>query len=216
MDGGIISDYPDNLTEKYVHLHKHNTMNKEQLIEEARKRGIVEGATCVSVYGAQWIVGPVERWRPYNTGPNLYDRDGESTRCICDDGKWATVLTPAPQEGLVDGMACEPDPHMRAAIIAKAKELGMTDGEGYDSISLNQLIYRPNGSWKLLQTHRAENLLPPGEFYDRLCRMTPNEKPILIDNREVKFTGSGNIKVGCTSIPWEVLEVVYTRAKAQR
>jgi hypothetical protein len=206
-------------------------MNKvpQYQIDELRANGIVPGATCTSAAfpnDPPFVVPPVENWRmgpdgPMS-GPAVDSMGDDCNRYLKYQGRYAAVISPAPQqEGLRNNSACKPDALMRAAIVAKANELGIGefDGSSPDENPHIQFNYgttvRPlthkEGSW-----HERLTYIPPGEFYDRLCRMTPKEKPIRIDNREVVFTGGGNIKVGCTAVEWETLEAVYERAKSTR
>jgi hypothetical protein len=194
-------------------------MNKEQLIEEAKLRGIVPGAVVESpTYGRTYTVGPTKEWH-YAEDLDTWS-SGDSH--LYDSGNWATVISPAPQqEGLRNNSACKPDALMRAAIVAKANELGIGEFDGSSPEENPHIQFNYGTTVRPLtsrESHWHEHLtyIPPGEFYDRLCRMTPKEKPIRIDNREVVFTGGGNIKVGCTAVEWETLEAVYERAKSTR
>lgn len=195
-------------------------MNKEQLIEEARKRGIVPGATCKSpTFGNTFIASDMDGWRIDATG-GLADGNGMmiwSQRKL----QWAEVVTPAPQpEGLVDGMACEPDEHMLAAILAKAKELGIGDSMAHVQFGLN-----PNVQWcdknglrglgpKDKVGHYWDTLkfITPGEFYDRLCKAKKPEPPIMIGSNAVEFN-TGSITVGRTTIDNVTVRAIAAKLK---
>lgn len=108
-------------------------------------------------------------------------------------------------DGLVDGHSCEPDEAMRAAIVSRAKEMGMTDGEGY--LPGMVLVYRRDmRPWSLLQTASDSammavyRLIPPGEFYDRLGRTPRQEPPMRAGGHDVTFR-KGCVRVGCTVVP---------------
>lgn len=122
-----------------------------------------------------------------------------------------TVITPAPedqQQGLVDGMACEPDEHMRRAICEKDKELGNYGPSQYND---RYLIWRNAGMlWQANGAPISGEIITPGEFYDRLCRTVKPEPPIRIGGHEVRFR-KGSIKVGCTEVPNDIVRKVAER-----
>lgn len=195
-------------------------MTKEQLIEEAKRRGIVPGAVCRSEYGNKWTVGPVAEWRQSVLG-DYHDESSEQNCTIWDaDLGWANVVTPVPAqpEGLVDGMACEPDEHMRAAIAAKANELGR-GFYGSDTYSPHPIGWG-NGRLGFYGSGASspfiKNLITPGEFYDRLCKTPKPEPPIMVGSREVRFENGGDIVVGCTNVDFATLEKVYNKALSMR
>lgn len=115
-------------------------------------------------------------------------------------------------------MACEPDEHMRRAIVEKAKELGMGDELYNYSVSLNNgLQFNHGTSVRPLATnkshwHKRLTYITPGEFYDRLCRTAKPEPPIRIGGHEVKF-GKGEITVGCTTVPNDIVRKIAERLK---
>lgn len=186
-------------------------MTKEQLIEEARKRGIVPGAVVKTRWHNDWTLGPTDTW--VETGGEIYDASPRNGAWIFRKNTWAEVVTPAPStapsEGLVDGMACDPDEHMRAAIVAKAKHVGLTDGLGHDDANVFVIRMRHN------RLHLLNNPAPPftmisvGEFYDRLCRMV---KPIKVGEHTVQFN-PGSIKVGCTTIDNETVRAIAAKLR---
>jgi hypothetical protein len=204
-------------------------MNKvpQYQIDELRANGIVPGATCTSAAfpsAPPFVVPPVENWRMGTSGP-MTGEHIDSAGSYCDrylkyNGMFATVISPAPQqEGLREGDACEPDEHMRKAIIEKAVEMDLTlhvSGNRSEYPCLQMLEGKVSRMVPRNEVSAPRTFIPPGEFYDRLCRMKPAPKPIRIDNREVVFSGGGNIKVGCTAVEWETLEAVYERAKSTR
>lgn len=131
-----------------------------------------------------------------------------------------TVITPAPskEEGLNDRDACEPDEHMRAAIIAKAKEIGLASSDSvYNCIRIGY-----NVNCAVLQIADLLNnyrVIPSGEFYDRLCRMKKPEPPLVIKvgagnncgNWDVSYK-KGRIKIGeCTYVPNEDIRTIASK-----
>lgn len=104
-------------------------MELEQLIQEAKSRGLVPGAVVKEA--------PYNRWPPRTLtiiDPPRYG--GRENRLYCTsttgisilimaDGVWATVVTPAPQEGLQEGDGVEASKKVLGAIADMAIELGL-------------------------------------------------------------------------------------------
>ena len=138
---------------------------------------------------------------------------GDGWRFVLDDGEWATVITPAPEDqpqGLVDGMACEPDEHMRKAIVEKAREFGNNGPRQYMD---RYLIWREEGMlWQASSSPIDGKVITPGEFYDRLCKTMTPEPPLFIGDQPVNFY-KGNIKVGNIDISNEVVRKIAERLK---
>lgn len=193
-------------------------MTKEQLIEEARKRGIVPGAVVKTRWHNDWTLGTTDAW--VETNGEIYDASPRNGACIFYKNTWAEVVTPTPAqepEGLVDGMACEPDEHMRAAIVAKVDQLGI-GGKGrwrfadtsFPGIGWNGWLIGdrlPKG-----MSGMAKTWITPGEFYDRLCRMPKREPPIEVGDYTVQFN-NGSIKVGCTIIDNATVRAIAAKLK---
>ena len=191
---------------------------KEELKAEAIARGIKPGAVVRTEIHGTWTVPPITSWNdwPYATGANwgisCTPQEVRSGTWIyhCDDG-WPTVITPAPEDqpqGLVDGMACEPDEHMRKAIVEKAKELGNNGPRQYYD---RYLIWRNTGMlWQANKAPIDGNIISPGEFYDRLCKAVKPEPPIRIGDYHVTFN-KGSIQVGCTEVPNDIVRQVAER-----
>lgn len=186
---------------------------KEELINEAIAKGIVPGAVVRSPYGKKWVAGPTDRW-DVDSGGGLHDSGAQIYSTVY--GIWATVITAHEdqQQGLVDGMACEPDEHMRRAIVEKAKELGMPEAYTPD-------CHYPALVWfKQMEDCRKRDdcstvrrhWITPGEFYDRLCNTVKPEPPIRIGGHYVGF-GKGEIVVGCTSIPNDIVRKIAEKLK---
>lgn len=187
---------------------------KDELIKEAIARGIKPGAVIKTMLGDTITVPEPQLWSMNEDGC-LYIRDG--WRCVLMYGEWATVITPAPEDqpqGLVDGMACEPDEHMRAAIVEKAKELRLaaaySAGNHYPALvwfgQMEDCKKRDDCSTV------GSHWITPGEFYDRLCKTAKPEPPIRIGGHDVKFD-KGEITVGCTTVPNDIVRKVYERLK---
>lgn len=194
--------------------------NFEQLTKEAIERGIRPGAKIACAYGTgEGIVQSYDKWE--NMASSIWcgrDNINNSLRAY-SDGKWATVITPAPgDKRLVDGMACEPDEHMRRAIVAKAKELGLLLGFGYvvdghpnyPGIAYHKDVLGDRAPQ--IYEDRGEVYVPSGEFYDRLCCMKKLEPRIWISDDYVVFD-KGSIQVGCAVISNDVVEQVYKLLK---
>lgn len=186
---------------------------------EAKRRGIVPGARIkcahVGLEGtvaghSAWIVeeGGLLRVGECDRGCHLF------ARSVLHD-RWATVI--APYEGLTDGMACEPDEHMRKAIAAKAAELGRCAAD-YGTANPNLLMrggvvhvtYKRDN-----HLVREKNWISPGEFYDRLCAMKPKEKPIMIDGEEVEFDEHGHASWNYTFFPAETIARMYEASRTR-
>lgn len=192
--------------------------------QEAIASGIMPGASIrCAKDGEHGVVAPIEKWK-YDMGDLVVGDDRRGNYLFGTYGRgFATVITPAPQTGgLEDGMVCEPDEHMRAVIIAKAKELGY---------GVCGAMEEDPSTWRILAWRRedtkddltgnsrmddGDHAIPPGEFYDRLCRMPKAEPPIMIGPREVKFENGGDIVVGCTNVDFATLEKVYNKALSMR
>ena len=187
-------------------------------IEEARKRGIAEGAVIYSAQAGRasglQVVESADNWRmignSINNGSGFY---------LYWNGKWAEVYTPAPQAEVLKGnVVCECGPAMRRAIVDMAKEKGLAVGgvspesKGLDGVRLDEgsrVVTNAGGHAQL----GGYTLISPGEFYDRLCAMP---KAIRIGDHTVEFKDGGDIKVGCTRVDFSTLEAVYNKAKAAR
>ena len=189
----------------------------EELKQEAIAKGIKPGALVRSPYGKEWVAGPTNSW-DVDSGGGLHDRGSQIYSTV--HGRWATVITPAPDDqpqGLVDGMACEPDEHMRRAIVEKAIELGLA-GENFappfgsnTGIQLRDGLLHRSWSKATVKTDKLK-YITPGEFYDRLCKTVKPEPSICIGGHEVKF-GKGEITVGCTTVPNDIVRKVAERLK---
>ena len=179
----------------------------EELIQKAVARGIVPGAVARSPHGIEWTVGAISGWKmDLNLGMHDRGKAIYSAELDC----WATVIAPTSKDqtqGPVDGMACEPDEHMRRAIVEKAKELGNNGPRQYYD---RYLIWRNAGMlWQANKAPIDGNVISPGEFYDRLCR-AKQEPPIFLFDQEVKF-GKGYVQVGDQSVPNDTMRKIVER-----
>lgn len=189
----------------------------EELKQEAVARGIKPGAKIACAYGqGNGIVQPYDTWtqRPSSLWCGS-DNNGASLRAW-SDGRWATVITPAPEdqpEGLVDGMACKCDLEMRRAIVRKAKELGLVvSGLPESHADIHGIRVGPGASIVTNAREHGLNWITPGEFYDRLCRTVKPEPPIRIGGHDVNFR-KGEIMVGCTTVTNDIVRKVAERLK---
>ena len=192
-------------------------MVDQHIIDEAKARGIVPGATiqCASD-GTNGTVAPYKEWIEKSSGSLQVGFDDRGTSLYAfsrQNNRWATVITPAPQaaaEGLVEGDSCECGPAMRAAIIELAKELGVgLRSEAPASAPLlwygGRLCYTSGGP----RCETIRTMLQPGQFYDRLSH---HKKTIRIGDHEVKFN-AGSIKVGCTTIDNATVRAIAANLK---
>ena len=191
----------------------------EDIKREAANIGIKPGAVVKWVDKEPYTVPPYDKWYQFEYGDYAWlTEDGAPhdwcwIYCVKNARYTPTVITPAPEdnpEGLVDGMACEPDEHMRAAIVAKSVEIGSSSGK---HPIWGNYFYWDAQEYKLLQGDEAPSKpISPGEFYDRLCKTPKPEPPIRIGGHEVKF-GKGEISVGCTTVPNDIVRKVAERLK---
>lgn len=193
----------------------------EQLKAEAKERGIVEGA--VIGCAADKAVGTVaneNKWRDSWSGSgSLIVGDDDKGACLYakHEGKWATVLTPAPskEDGLKEGDACECGPAMRAAIMELGKELGVPhsdDGSFADGLRWEEtgLVMTCDFDKWFQRNGRHLNRHTPEAFITKMrvtAKLPKPEPPIMIKVgegvntkwHEVKYQ-TGSIKVGYTTI----------------
>lgn len=191
------------------------TMTKEQIIEEAKKRGIVEGAVCRSPYGSEWTVGNPSNWRRNHLG-GWSDMGG--AMIFESGGKWATVVTATQPEGLENGDACECSKTMRDAILELAVELGLLP-EVNLCCDLSPGWYNDRfvtfGSKSTSKT--AKKWHTPEVFIAKMrAEAIKPEPPIMIGKHKVEFEKGGDIKVGCTPVDFATLEKVYNKALSMR
>lgn len=105
-------------------------MVSKEIIEEAAKRGIVPGAVirCLANSDDISTVPETSEWLIDN-GDLYFETRGPIIVIRYGHGPFATVITPAPSsETLEPGMATKCGPAMRAAIMERAKELGIAYG----------------------------------------------------------------------------------------
>ena len=184
----------------------------QELIDEAAKRGIVEGATIKTATRNHFMekLEGTSTWHMCSLG-HVWTA---TETCIFDNStnKWATVITPAPakeEEGLKEGDACECGPAMRAAIVELAKELVATT----ENLNGSDTFLNPNLQWHAdgRGLRPLSNRERTGDYWERLSLHTPEAfiakmrvtakrpKPIKIGGHTVVFN-SGSIKVGCTTV----------------
>lgn len=165
----------------------------KELIEEATRRGIVEGATVKSAgMGYRFVVTPSHEWE-FDPGGNVHSKfsiyDAEKT-------KWATVIAPAPSKGLQEGDAVECSPAMRAAIIELAKELGVCNGQDGGIRGESHGVWNCHGTGLVntISNFQGTTKITPEEFIARM-RVTASTKA----NKDCSFRLSyekGAVKIG--------------------
>lgn len=104
-------------------------MVSKEIIEEAAKRGIVPGAVirCLANSDDIATVPETSEWL-IGDGDLYFETSGPIIVIRYRNGPFATVITPAPSSETLDpGMATKCGPAMRAAIMERAKELGLMD-----------------------------------------------------------------------------------------
>lgn len=105
-------------------------MVSKQIIEECAKEGIVPGAVIRCLADSYDIITVPEtsEWLIHN-GDLYFETSGLAIVIRrYGNGPFATVITPAPSSETLDpGMATKCGPAMRAAIMERAKELGLMD-----------------------------------------------------------------------------------------
>lgn len=110
-------------------------MNFEELKAEAQRRGIVPGARCRSVFGTEWIVGPVSEWRVMFYEGGMYDSSRNQKPLMYNNGEWATVITPAPSQptegGTVSHEALDAMAVLYGRVMASEGYTGGTDIKEY-------------------------------------------------------------------------------------
>ena len=191
----------------------------EDIKRQAANIGIKPGAVVKWVDKEPYTVPPYDKWYQFEYGDYAWlTEDGAPhdwcwIYCVKYPRFTPTVITPAPEDqpqGLVDGMACEPDEHMRAAIVAKSVEIGSSSGK---HPIWGTYFYWDSQEYKLLQgDDTTSKPIPPGEFYDRLCKTVKHEPRISIGDYHVTFN-KGSIQVGCTTVPNDIVRKVAERLK---
>lgn len=179
----------------------------QHLIEEARQKGLVPGATVKCVRTADEIVlppysewqyrisfyAPIIRIRSNGTTIHLYDADFRTDRT--NVVRWATVITPAPSQGLQEGDAVKCTPAMRAAIVERAKELNLAhhfiEYEGFPYLAMSYASGGKTMAGVSANPSRAYNWLSAPEFLRRLEQTKKPVPVIKIYGQEVKFSAEG-------------------------
>lgn len=199
-------------------------MNKEELIQEATRRGIVPGARVHCTYVAIDITVPKEpRWDHYARAlwiDNPEDAGGARSACVYneEDDTWATVLSPAPQEGLLNGHVALCGIGMKKAIMQKARACGLPTRDSgnsleyphicWDEDQLSSYAEEDDGDALKAPLKAPEVVIPTWEFLRRMENTAKPVPPILIDSHTVRFE-KGFVVVGCVRVPNEVVKRVY-------
>lgn len=168
-------------------------MVSEEIIEEAAKRGIVPGAFVRSAWGYDLpdrFVPPINEWIFSKELDSIYWAEGHDSWWLLDNGKWATVITPAPSsETLEPGMATKCGPAMRAAIMERAKELGLMDPSSKEKDTTEGIWVLDFGLQKgMLHTCTIVNsmgltVIPTPEFLHLMENTKPPKKELTTEEK---------------------------------
>lgn len=194
-------------------------MNLQELIEEARKRGIVPGARVTTAYSHMDItVPPTEQWVIGNggllTGPLPGGLDSRFLKC---DDEWATVLSPAPseEEGLKEGDAVECGRAMRAAIVELARELDLPVHGTINDSGFPNLVWKGYLAGRVSRPSyddRERTFYTPEAFIAKMRVTASKPKPIMVGSNEVRFN-RGSITVGCTAVDNATVRAIVERLR---
>ena len=194
----------------------------QELIEAAARKGIVPGAVvrCAFVTTNTFTV---PHWDEIEYGTHIStvsfvdvtregSANGRNYGYLKYGSTWATVIEPAPCQGLEEGMATECSPAMRAAIIERAAELGLSDG--FAASYNNKWITWCDdcGTCPIQSGKHGENILTPLDFLTRLEATGKKPKPLKIGEWNVKFE-KGSIEVGCQRITNETVRAIAAKLK---
>ncbi len=166
-------------------------MVSEEIIKEAAKRGIVPGARikCASGNGED-VVPPIEEWVQEISGSFHWGKNNTLWRWGKFRGDWATVITPAPSsDTLKPGMATACGPAMRAAIMERAKKLGLMDPSSKEKDTTEGIWVLDFGLQKgMLHTCTIVNsmgltLIPAHEFLHLMENTKPPVKELTTEEK---------------------------------
>ena len=183
----------------------------------ASKIGIVPGAQVkwTTSDNDEYIYTVPEYGKWYNVFGNAYAwrrSDGAPSGYCWLYGGDNSYYTPTVITSKLQDLACKPDEYMRKAIIEKARKLGLDVTNNAEHKPFGDGICWGRGKIAYVERRSAFNYITPGEFYDRLCRTVKPEPPICINDYEVKFF-TGNIKVGCTEVPNDIVRKIAKQLK---
>ena len=173
----------------------------EDKIQEAIKRGLTQGKHIkCAVDGAIGIIGPVDQWNYTSIGGWLKVGEDDNDRALyAYNGKtWATVITAASDQGLVEGDAVECSATMLAAIIELAKELGLegTPPEvpvsGYPHLVWDGVAI---GDRKAVNSTWAKVWMTPEAFMAKMRVTAAKPKPIKDCSFRLSYE-KGSVKIG--------------------
>jgi len=186
----------------------------QHLIDEATRRGIVPGAevSCYIAPSDTGIVQPFEKWEHGCGGWHFIDPSNNAIYVVAEDNsRFATVITTAPSQGLEEGMATECSPAMRAAIIERAKELGVGVSCLAQNSGLPHLVCHDNSIASISKSGpEAKNWIQNHEFLARLEATAKKPKPIRVNDYDVQFL-DGKIKIGCTTVDNETVRAIAAK-----
>ena len=206
-------------------LLKASQMISEEQKAEAKGHGIIPGAViqCAVDPARYGTVSPYSEWRvgvdyPYlivgidNMGAPLY---------ALSRGKWATVKTPAPPQGLQPRDACKCGPAMRAAIAERAKELGLWSGDNdpanksYNGIWVIDFdSFDSNGLLCPTISVDVNNVIPAHEFLKRLENTSPPVKELTTEEKLEEAVKHVKTLVEHAVFPYDGGQLVATNARA--
>jgi hypothetical protein len=166
-------------------------MVSEEIIEEAAKEGIVPGAVirCLADSDDIATVPETSEW-VIDNGDLYFETSGPCIVIRYGDGSFATVITPAPSsETLEPGMATKCGPAMRAAIMERAKELGVMDPSSKEKDTTEGIWVLDFGLQKgMLHTCTYSNseglkFIPNHEFLRRLENTKPPKRELTTEEK---------------------------------
>ncbi len=190
----------------------------QHLIDEATRLGIVEGAVVSDGYKCTGTVPPVFEWEyevankdAPGCGHRISIKD-DNTYLLSNMRGWATVITPAPSQGLEEGMATECSPAMRAAIIELAKELGLSDGFAASYNMDKWITWCPDcGTCPIQSGKHGKNIITPLDFLTRLeaeAKKLPKRETI--NGHDVTFH-KGSVYLPCSQYTNETVRAIAAK-----
>ena len=199
-----------------------NTLEEQKA--EAKEHGIVPGAVinCAVDPDRYGTVAPYSEWVTGGDPPFLIvGIDNMKTPLYAlSKGDWATVKTPAPQQGLQPRDACKCSPAMQAAIKEKAKELGLWSGSDYSGYDGVLVIDNGSDRWKvrptLFSTNPTQtlNFLTPAQFLTRLEHTSPPVKELTTEEKLGEAVKHVKTLVEHAVFPYDDGQLVATNARA--
>lgn len=200
-------------------------MTKEQLIEEATKRGIVPGATIRQLGGVStgqvFTVGPYGEWTLLNNDTELAVGSFRTTTgwwnifAYASDKGWAEVISTGLQHG--DYVAPNESKTLFTAIIEQAALKNIPTVHYYDEKDALLVYVNDKESGLTVSVAHPESLigkkairlLSPGDFLNKLAVTDPYApRTLTIEDRQVTFT-KGYVTVGAVVFSNEAINTIF-------